>query len=202
MFREEISDIVVRYLRMRGGYGGDRLGAINLVVASGQNLLFDHMSFSWTTDKLLAISKFEEAWSRPIGKVTVQHSMLSEVFAFHPTAVQISAEDRWNPQIAEVDMHHNLFAHNSHRNPNSITNGFKFVNNVVYNWNQGGSQGSERSVSDWIANYYKRGPISNPFDWEISATGVGEIVVDGDIANPLLYGCQKACEDLLLLNPN
>jgi hypothetical protein len=168
-FRGDTHDIVVRYLRLRGGYAGDYRGHINIGIASGYDVILDHLSLGWTTDKLITISKYNTTWSKVVTDVTMQRSLLHEVFADHPTAMQISAADKSNPQISNIDVHHNLFANNDHRNPNGVTKGLKVVNNVIYNWHQGAGQGAHMAVTDWIGNYYKKGPNTDSrFTYEIT----------------------------------
>jgi pectate lyase len=168
--RYDTHDIVIRYLRFRGGYAGDYKGHVNILVGSGQNIIMDHLSLGWTTDKLLIIEKYSQmAWSGVVSNITLQRSLLHEVFAFHPTALQISSDDRIKAPIKNIDVHDNLFANNDHRNPDGITSGLKVVNNVIYNWQQGASQGEEKAFTDWIGNYYKTGPMTDPrYDYEIT----------------------------------
>jgi uncharacterized protein YjdB len=162
-------DVVIRYLRFRAGYNSNMYGSLNILVGSANRVILDHLSLSWANDKLLAISKYNQAWSPEVTNVTLQRSILSEVLAAHPTALQISAEDRTNAPINNIDVHNNLFANNDHRNPDGITSGLKVVNNVIYNWHQGAGQGEEKSVTDWIGNYYKAGPMTDSrYLWEVT----------------------------------
>ena len=39
-----------------------------------------------------------------------------------------------DPLGGRISVHHNLFAHNTHRNPRTTSGGTEVVNNVVYNW--------------------------------------------------------------------
>lgn len=160
-------DVVIRYLRFRAGYTDTRSGNIDILVGSGNRVILDHLSLSWANDKLLAITKYDYSWSPIVTNITVQRSILSEILAAQPTAVQISAQDKTNAPIDNIDMHHDLFANNDHRNPNGVTSGLKVVNNVIYNWNQGAGQGAHKAITDWIKNYYKAGPATQ-YPYEIT----------------------------------
>lgn len=166
--RGSVHDVVLRHLRIRGGHATTFRGHIAVWVASGHNIILDHLSLGWTGDKTLMISKYNASWSHPIHRITVQRSLIHEPLASHPTAVQISAENRTVAPISQVDFHHNLIANSSHRNPNGVSSGLKVVNNVVYNWNQGAGQGGNgKAVIDWINNYFQPGPMTK-YPYEVT----------------------------------
>ena len=108
-------------------------------------LILDHLSLSWANDQLLAITKYDQAWSPEVTNVTLQRSILSEVLTVSSDgASDQHAQDRINAPINDIDVHDNLFTNNDHRNPNGITSGLKVVNNVIYNWHQGAGQGRRK----------------------------------------------------------
>lgn len=166
--KRQVSDVVIRHLSVQGG-------KVNINVASGTDIVLDHITTGWASDKALVISKYDEAWSNPISRVTLSRSLLHEMYATHPTALQISAEVRHDPPIEQVDVVHNLFASNSHRNPNIISKGVRVVNNLVYNWMQGAGQGSQRSVVDWVGNHFVPGPMTDSrYTYEVTYSCVSE----------------------------
>jgi len=156
-------DIVIRHLRFRNGYAGDVSNSFNIMIADGIDIVLDHLSLSWSSDKLLGISKF--SWSQPIHGITVQRTIISEILGEQPTAVQITGNDEdgatdWR-HIYDLTLHHNLFAHNGYRNPAVTTFGTEFINNVVYNWVQSATQTGQESKLDAINNYYRIGPMND-----------------------------------------
>jgi pectate lyase len=158
-------DIVFRHLRFRGGYAGNYRGHIGIQVGSGEDYVLDHLSLGWTTDKAIVIKKSATTWSHPIRRVTVQRSILAEIFADHPTGMQISGENNdgatdWR-LIQDLSIHRNLFAHNSHRNPNVTTFGTEVINNVIYNWRMGAVQSTRESRLDVISNVFEPGPMTD-----------------------------------------
>lgn len=158
-------DIVFRHLRFRGGYAGNYRGHVGIQVGSGENYVLDHLSMGWTTDKALIIKKSATSWSNPISRVSVQRSIMAEIFADHPTGVQISGENDYGATdwrlIQDLSLHRNLFAHNSHRNPNVTTYGTEVINNVIYNWRMGAVQSTRESKLDVISNVFDPGPMTD-----------------------------------------
>jgi pectate lyase len=157
-----LSDVVMRYLRFRGRSGRTQN---NLIIAKGERIVLDHMSFSWTDNYVLAILRASGDWSGPISDVIVQNSIISEAFAVHPTAFQISSTSdlRYEPSIdvTNVSVHRNLFAHNSHRNPSANNDNSLLANNVIYNWIYGTGRNTVRGTHDWVGNVAKRGPMTD-----------------------------------------
>jgi pectate lyase len=174
-WRSTTRHIVMRYLRLAGG-------ANHLIMASNGDFIIDHVSSRWAKNSLMSITHYKDVtWSNPVKNVTIQRSLFSEALAIHPVANIISSNDYWHPSSKSynIDLHHNLYANNSHRNPLTNQGGAKVVNNVVYNWNQGVVHGAYRLVTDVIANYFKPGPRTDtkPYLWEVtydcgSATGL------------------------------
>jgi pectate lyase len=166
-----VSDVVIRYLRFRGGYHGDNRGHNPLLIGSGHDIVLDHLSLGWTTNYLLGIIKYDDvSWSQPISRISVQRTLLHEVLAAHPTAAQIAGHGPdARSQMSELSLHHNLFAHNHHRNPANDSHGLKLINNVIYNWKIGATINGHASRLDVIANYYKMGPMRDSrYDWEVT----------------------------------
>jgi pectate lyase len=138
---------------------------VAIQVGSGENYVLDHLSLGWTTDKAVIIKKSATSWSHPVSRVTVQRSIMAEIFADHPTGMQISGEDNdgatdWK-LIKDISLHRNLFAHNSHRNPNVTTVGTEVINNVIYNWRMGAVQSTRGSRLDVISNVFIPGPMTD-----------------------------------------
>lgn len=157
-----ISDIVMRYLRFRGKSGETNN---HIVIAKGRRIVLDHMSFSWTDNYLLAIIRYlGMSFSAPIADVSIQHSIVSEVFKVHPTGLVINTDgpSKEAPVIdmTNISVHWNLLAHNSHRNPMTAADNTLVANNVIYNWSIGAGMMNRRGTADWVNNYAKAGPMT------------------------------------------
>ncbi len=84
----------------------------------------------------------------------------------HPLAVAIGGKpdfEAWR-QVREIDLHHNLFAHNTHRNPRVRSTGIRLINNVVYNWFTRAGSSKYSTHIDYIGNLYQHGPMTLSVD--------------------------------------
>ena len=161
--------VVVRYLRMRlgtaAGVEADALGARHC-----RHLMIDHCSISWATDENASFYNLADA--------TIQWCIISE-------ALNSSVHHKgkhgyggiWGGR--NVSFHHNLFAHNSSRNPRfdhprlywnndmlQYRGTVDFVNNVVYNWDAKAIYGGEEGWFNVTDNYFRPGPASARLDGE------------------------------------
>jgi hypothetical protein len=169
------SHVIIRYIRSRlGAEAGKESDAIS--ISGGHNIIMDHCSASWSVDECFSCSTGDAG---KIDYVTVQWSIISE--ALHKS-IHSKGAHGYGALIrgcygAKYTYHHNLFAHNTSRNPrpgNYDQNTylldpeglmFDFRNNVMYNW-RGRSPGydSDReSVCrfNYVGNYVKPGPDSD-----------------------------------------
>lgn len=157
---ERLHDLIIRFLRIRQkpvkGHTGDVIQ-----LPKSERFILDHLSLAWGNDELLDIIHSSE--------VTVQWCTLEESDpAGHSKDVAhnfalLSAY----PQSGNISIHHNLFAHNSRRNP-SLSPYVKekpadFRNNVIYDFKEGlGHDGHKPAAGiNVIGNYYKRGPSAD-----------------------------------------
>jgi pectate lyase len=144
------SNVICRYLRFRRGPGlapevdGDSL----LLVGTGTDFMFDHCSFSWSTDELV----------NPYGPTTMtfQSCIFSEAlfnsthaYTTDPNHSAYPSPHSMGPLIgngsSQVTFYNSLFAHNNQRNPlvgGGVQGGseYELVNNVVYNYGYFGTQ--------------------------------------------------------------
>ena len=162
-------NVILRYLRVRLGsvakVEGDAAGARHC-----RNLIIDHCSFSWATDENASFYNLADA--------TIQWCIISE-------ALNASVHHKgkhgyggiWGGR--NVSFHHNLFAHNSSRNPRfdhprlywqddmlKYRGTVDFVNNVVYNWGAKAIYGGEEGWFNVTDNYFRPGPATSPVDGE------------------------------------
>ncbi|MDZ7924568.1 MAG: hypothetical protein U5M23_10985 [Marinagarivorans sp.] len=184
----EAENVVIRYLRFRCGDfnvydttgvkpprgNGDLKGANadGISVIHSKNVIFDHVSASWSVDESLSVT-----WSNDI---TVQNSIIAEALndsylvkekdgsAYlmpHGFGSLVRAN---NNNGGGYTYYRNLYAHNDMRNPGIGPNQespttykvkLDFVNNVVYGWGQrqgesiDGSKGGRAEVN-MVGNYY------------------------------------------------
>tara|TARA_R110000765_G_scaffold357151_1_gene447250 strand:+ start:122 stop:1438 length:1317 start_codon:yes stop_codon:yes gene_type:complete len=155
-------NIIIRYIRVRfdpamgenDGIGG----------RYHKNIIFDHISASWSTDETMTLYHNENT--------TVQWCIIAEACP-KGTTDEHRFGGIWGNNYGT--WHHNLFAHNSSRNPRWASgSGFNdYRNNVIYNWAYASSYGGEahqvgdrrkppieHSTINMIANYYKLGPAT------------------------------------------
>jgi len=160
-----VHNITIRYLRIRHGQGGG--SDDNITIHSGHDIIIDHVSMSWSTDENAGI--WSESDRPEIYNITFQRSIMAEGLAGHSNGMHISGEkdysledpvEAWR-RIKDLTIHHNLFIHNTHRNPRVISAGTQVINNVVYNWKYRIGSTMSASVIDYINNYYQAGPMSN-----------------------------------------
>lgn len=213
------SNVIVRYLRFRRGPGqapevnGDNL----LLLNSGSSFIFDHCSFSWSTDELV----------NPYGpsEMTFQSCILSEAlynsthaYTTDPNSAGYPAPHSMGPLIGngttKVTFFNSLFAHNNQRNPligGSVGGGseFELVNNVVYDDGAFGSNvgfdGTPVRIN-FINNLHLPGPGSSTNRYPIAivdgitAYARGNINVKRLSANDPEWdaiGCSSGCGNFM-----
>lgn len=161
-------NLIIRYIRIRHGRsptskkaGGPR--PKNLQFYSGNNIIVDHVTSGWTNDNLVTIIAPNNG-SPHVHDITVQRSLLAESFKGHATGLNVQGQTGayWK-QIYRISVHHNLFAHNTHRNPRSTSGGTEVINNVTYNWRHWIGSTTRGAVVDWVNNYWKQGPMRDSY---------------------------------------
>jgi len=183
------SNTIARYLRIRLGAtnnsGNDASG-----LASGSDMIFDHMSFSWGMDEVFSIN-WDGKGVAP-DNITVQNSIIGQGLhrENHSAGGLIQT-----PDGGKVSLLQNLYISNKTRNP-KVKGVNEFVNNVVYNWGNGnrladnlnygwsgdayimgGSSGT--SEVNIINNYFVGGPLTPPDKTTPFSRGTGTFNVYG-----------------------
>ena len=143
-------NIIVRYMRFRMGAVGtkdkDAAG-----IANGQNMIFDHCSFSWGQDENFSIN-WDNKGTAP-QNITLQNSIVGQGLMTHSAGGLMQAEN--------ITLYRILLVDNSTRNF-KVKGVNQYVNNLVYNWknaayNMGGdSQGT--SYVNIESNLFINGP--------------------------------------------
>ncbi|MBS3762458.1 MAG: DUF1961 family protein, partial [Planctomycetes bacterium] len=187
-----VHDVIVRYLRVRCGPGRRQGHAPDaFAINHAHDVIIDHCSISWGVDECLSITA--HPWKDEDGKplalkdrprgdthnITVQWSIISEGLynSTHPKGHH-SRGLMCTYGSSRVSIHHNLMAHNNHRNPNlpwqlaGPDNPYivDVVNNVAYNWRSRGAltkHSAERNPGyrqkghiNFVGNRYLMGPDS------------------------------------------
>jgi len=167
-FEVSTHDVVIRYLRWRSE--SDQFVTIR-PGRDAHGIVIDHCSASGS-EKLIIDGWYTDAngVSPDIRDITVQKCLIAEADAGHPTAMlfggytdfTVDPPILYHLRIHHISVHRNFFAHNGHRNPLIKSQHTEVINNVVYNWADriGGTGFS--AEADFINNYWKAGPMSNP----------------------------------------
>ena len=162
-FQVNTHDVIVRHMRFRRGnthvwyredsFGGNPVG----------NIMIDHCSCEWGLDENISFYRHmfdlgDKFGSRkePTVNVTIQNTISAKALDTynHAFGSTIGGEN--------ASFMRNLWADNTGRNPSIGWGGvFNFVNNIVYNWVHRTADGGEFStMSNFINNYYKPGPLT------------------------------------------
>jgi len=159
------TNIICRYLRMRMGSNGPD-GKDAITIASGENMIFDHLSVTWGRDENFSIN------STTARDITIQNSFIGQGLQNHSCGglMQTSTENG-------ITLYRNLYIDNKTRNP-KVKGLNQFVNNVVYNWGSGaaynmGGESSGLSLTTIEDNYFIKGPVVN---WQNVELEDGSIV--------------------------
>lgn len=146
------SNLIVRHMRFRMGKGGTS-GKDAAGVSNGRNMIFDHLSVLWGRDECFSIS-WDNKGSEP-ADITIQNSIIGQGLQTHSCGGLMQTS-------GGVTLYRNLYIENKTRNP-KVKGLNQFVNNVVYNWGNGGCylMGRESAGDSWADienNYFVKGP--------------------------------------------
>lgn len=145
------TNLIVRHMRFRMGVKGTD-GADACGVANGTDMIFDHLSVLWGRDENFSVS-WDNKNNRP-ANITIQNSIIGQGLQSHSCGGLIQT-------IGGVTLYRNLYIENKTRNP-KVKGLNQFVNNVVYNWGNGGcyiqSDSEGDSWADIENNYFMKGP--------------------------------------------
>lgn len=181
-------DVIVRHLRFRpGDIAKAEVDALN-IVGDSHDVIVDHCSASWSVDEALSPSG-------GIRNITVQWSIIAEALNH---SIHSKGEHGYGSLVRAaggVTLHHNLWAHNSARNPRLGDNygrepwpTFDVRNNVIYDYGAmaSGMTGDRLSVN-YIANYIRPGASSNRQRGIVVLTDTASAAyyVDGNVADGL-----------------
>ena len=151
----DANNVIIRYIRVRGLGSGDII--TNNHNSPKHTQIYDHISTCWSSDEVMSVY-FNE-------NITIQYCMITEA---NSSSHQFGGIWGGNHN----SMHHNLFAHNTSRNPRLASgSGYNdFRNNVIFNTTQPIHGGEKHEVGNdpihvfqscnVVANYIKPGPVN------------------------------------------
>lgn len=146
------NNIIVRYMRLRMGIKGDNGKDACGTADKTHDQIFDHMSVLWGRDENFSISSNSKG-TGPVN-ITIQNSIIGQGLQSHSCGGLIQTD-------GGVTLYRNLYIENKTRNP-KVKGLNQYVNNVVYNWGDGGCYIMSDSEGDsWAEiqnNYFMRGP--------------------------------------------
>jgi hypothetical protein len=131
------------------------------------------VSTAWSNDEGIGMFAVSLAYGgQELNGVTVQNSLIAAGLRPHSAGLLLGG-DADEPDVFDISIHHNVFVHNSHRNPMiKRAKQVQVINNVVYNWrNRVGYTLGEVRV-DYIGNYWKAGP------WSQTGTILGHQIIE------------------------
>ena len=151
------NNLIVRHMRFRMGVKGTD-GADACGIANGSDMIFDHLSVLWGRDENFSVN-WDNKNNRPTN-ITIQNSIIGQGLQSHSCGGLIQT-------IGGVTLYRNLYIENKTRNP-KVKGLNQYVNNVVYNWGNGGcyimSDSEGDSWADIENNYFMRGPWNSATD--------------------------------------
>lgn len=140
------NNTITRYIRIRMGKVGDD-GADAVTIASGHDMIFDHVSISWGRDGTFDLNG-------DVKNVTLQNSIIAQGLQTHSTGGLIQP-------TGGVSILRCLYIDNHTRNP-KVKGINQFVNNVIYDWAVAGyilGGGTKRLCeANVLNNYFIDGP--------------------------------------------
>ena len=143
-------NIIVRYMRFRMGAVGtkdkDAAG-----IANGQNMIFDHCSFSWGQDENFSVN-WDNKGTAP-QNITLMNSIVGQGLMTHSAGGLMQGDN--------ITLYRILLVDNSTRNF-KVKGINQYANNIVYNWknaayNMGGDSEGE-SFANIEGNLFINGP--------------------------------------------
>lgn len=141
------NNTIARYIRFREGIVGDS-GSDAVGIASGDMMIFDHVSASWGRDETFSVSGTPS-------NITLQDCLIGQGLLLHSAGGLMQTS-------GGVSVFRCFYADNWMRNP-KVKGVHDFTNNVVYNWGSGGGyimggDSAGQTYANIINNYFIDGP--------------------------------------------
>jgi autotransporter-associated beta strand protein len=143
----DANNTITRYIRFRQGIFGDS-GSDAVSIASGDRMIFDHVSASWGRDETFSVSGTPS-------NITLQDCIVGQGLLVHSAGGLMQTS-------GGVSVFRCLYTDNWMRNP-KVKGVHEFTNNVVYNWGSGGGyimggDSAGQTYANIINNYFIDGP--------------------------------------------
>jgi pectate lyase len=155
-------DVVIRHLRSRLGDVTKRQSDAFDVLNGARNVVFDHLSATWSIDEALSLSGNNQF-------VTIQWCLIGESLRLSKHAKGAHGFGSLARANGPVTFHHNLWIHNDARNPRlgdnygrgSSSPTFDVRNNVIYDYGATASGLTQGVLKvNYVGNYIRPGPSS------------------------------------------
>jgi pectate lyase len=158
-------EVIWQYTRLRHRYtdacadaDGSECGALLAVESRAYNVIADHNSLSWNQDEGYGAWRGRDF---PMRNITFSNSLIAEGLESHSTGLIAGGNNSaLSSGVTDLDLHHNLFMNNNHRNPLLKIGSARVVNNIFYNNRFYIGQYGGAGKYDVIGNVYKRGPMT------------------------------------------
>ena len=160
-----LDDVVIRFMRFRTGsppsVTGENLDGVNIWQDAGHDVIIDHNSFSWAVDE--NVSTWDDAHD-----ITFSWNIIAQGLreSTHPDGEHSKGLLVSGDATEDISVLHNLFAHNTARNPQVTSPGrIQVVNNVIFDYGDSALQTSNPYGApqvEIVGNYFKAGPDSDP----------------------------------------
>ena len=144
-------DVVLRYLRIRPGPGGESDG-LAIQTEEAHDIMIDHCSITWGVDESASIYTGNK--DKKVKNVTYQWCIISDALDCSTHDEGCHSKGLLLQYCDKVSVHHTLFANNGARSPMILSGEIDVVNNVVYNWG-GSAVKIENRHGDVFMNYVK-----------------------------------------------
>lgn len=158
-------DILIRFISIRPGLtkGGYQDGDCICGESNNVNILYDHISVSWSNDENIQV------WpgAGPSHHMTFSWMLNAEGLTYnHPSCgMIISTSHKNHPELlTDISIHHNLFIHFNNRMPWLCTKDAEIINNLMYNGSWFFTQANGGITCDIIGNKYKWGSAGKPME--------------------------------------
>jgi pectate lyase len=183
-------EVIWQYTRFRHRYidacadsNNSECGALFSVESRAYNIIADHNSLSWNQDEGYSAWRGRDF---PMRNITFSNSLIAEGLQSHSTGLIAGGNNSTlSSGVTDLDLHHNLFMNNNHRNPLLKIGSARVVNNIFYNNRFYVGQYGGAGKYDVIGNVYKRGPMTSAAMYPVQAfSSIGGHPPDGE---PSIY---------------
>ena len=180
-----IHDVVLRYMRLRSGRGDPETSGDNISFRSGRELVLDHLSGAFGNDECFSVST--ASTGEPVENVTVSRNMMTAPLATHAVGSIIGRSSSDGAVATGFSVHHNFYAHMTHRAPMLQSSGrSQVISNLIYNWTSRVSRIHGETFAEVLHNSMVAGPralrLTFSRFYKFSGEGVPRVRFDGNIA--------------------